>query len=474
VPGFSAPLGTVLRCALHPPGANATCDVQCDGGCFDVGPAACLACKHDRVRGVCVPARAPAAVPAVALVALVALLAAACAAVWHVRRKQRKTAGAMQRLRIQSEFVHEDEWEFPRGKLRKVKPLAAGNFGEVWLYEARGIDAHAARAWRLQHCGSALYGAVWVACKVGGWTQWAAQRQERLVAVKTLRASPAGEPGKPSAAASLTTDELLQFRQEATIMKRLRHPHIVNLLAESIAEAPAMIIMEYCEEGSLLDHLKAAAASGAPIALATRVRYCADIAGAMAYIHAHGIIHRDLAARNCLLTQGAVKVSDFGLSRKALLRVGGGGGEHYYQVGGYAARLPVRWTAPEVLETLRFTEASDVWSFGVTAWEIFTDGRTPYEEIGDTTAIPGLVRRGLIRLKAPADEACPLHIWALVVQCLAFDAAERPAFAALAPQWIQAGSPLEPRGGAEESGEELAPFRDDADPGLQLVRLGDD
>jgi hypothetical protein len=113
-----------------------------------------------------------------------------------------------------------------------------------------------------------------------------------------------------------------------------------------------------------------------------------------------------------------------------------------------------------------------VWSFGVTAWEIFTDGRTPYEEIGDTTAIPGLVRRGLIRLKAPADEACPPRLWALVVRCLAFDAAARPAFAELAPQWIQAGSPLEPQGGAEESDEDLAPFRDDADPGLELVRLG--
>ena len=84
----------------------------------------------------------------------------------------------------------------------------------------------------------------------------------------------------------------------------------------------------------------------------------------MEYLHSQKIIHRDLACRNLLVSgkenEYLVKVADFGLSRII---------ENYYV--SQSRKIPVRWTAPEAIRTMKFDQSCDVWSFGVVLWEVF-------------------------------------------------------------------------------------------------------
>ena len=82
-----------------------------------------------------------------------------------------------------------------------------------------------------------------------------------------------------------------------------------------------------------------------------------------------GIVHRDLACRNILVGEKmTLKISDFGLSRVV-------GQDEVYTLTNHG-RLPLRWMALESIFRRQFTTASDVWSFGVTVWEICTLGKS--------------------------------------------------------------------------------------------------
>jgi serine/threonine protein kinase len=92
----------------------------------------------------------------------------------------------------------------------------------------------------------------------------------------------------------------------------------------------------------------------------------------MLHISDRGIVHRDLAIRNCLVARGNVlKISDMGLAREVDEQ-----SEVYMATGGDP--VPYRWTAVEAIEKLTYSEKSDVWSFAITAWEIFAMGSMPY------------------------------------------------------------------------------------------------
>ena len=119
------------------------------------------------------------------------------------------------------------------------------------------------------------------------------------------------------------------------------------------------------------------------------LRWCAEAASGMAYLSSVGVVHRDLAARNVLLTAAwKAKVSDFGLSRQLY-------GNPSYEQQTRDARLPCRWMAPECFAG-SFSTKSDVWAFGILAWEIFSLGKIPYAdiEITDSGQFADLLRGG--------------------------------------------------------------------------------
>ncbi|XP_055350318.1 tyrosine-protein kinase receptor Tie-1-like [Paramacrobiotus metropolitanus] len=159
----------------------------------------------------------------------------------------------------------------------------------------------------------------------------------------------------------------------------------------------------------------------------TLIRFAYQISRGMEFLHSRAILHRDLAARNVLLFDtNVVKISHFGMAQR--------GPMYTCHLQG---PLPVRWMPPEAIENRLFTQPSDVWSFGVVLWEMFTMGATPYaathciqkQSVGDFLA--GL-KNGL-RLDKPMT--CPEFIYHLMQQCWQLSPEDRPNFAVLSEQF---------------------------------------
>ncbi|CAI5438098.1 unnamed protein product [Caenorhabditis angaria] len=146
---------------------------------------------------------------------------------------------------------------------------------------------------------------------------------------------------------------------EARLMRALNHPNIVRIRGIAVLEQPLYIIIDFINGGGLDSYLKKHASS---LTLETKNKMAISAAWGLEFMHSQNILHRDIAARNCLYdTNTFVKLSDFGLSRK---------GETYTMK--EARKMPTKWMSPESLTTFVFTRASDVYSYSVLLYEIYT------------------------------------------------------------------------------------------------------
>ncbi|KAG8453390.1 hypothetical protein GDO86_000137 [Hymenochirus boettgeri] len=128
-------------------------------------------------------------------------------------------------------------------------------------------------------------------------------------------------------------------------------------------------------------------------------------------------IHRDLAARNVLVTEDNVmKIADFGLARD-IHNI-----DYYKKTTN--GRLPVKWMAPEALFDRVYTHQSDVWSYGVLLWEIFTLGGSPYPGI-PVEELFKLLKEGH-RMDKPAN--CTHELYMIMRECWHVVPSQRPTF----------------------------------------------
>ncbi|XP_023346655.1 tyrosine-protein kinase Src42A isoform X2 [Eurytemora carolleeae] len=257
-----------------------------------------------------------------------------------------------------------DQWEIDRNSLKFNRKLGHGQFGEVWE---------------------------------GLWNS------TTPVAIKTLKTG---------------SMDPKDFLSEAAIMKKLRHPKLIQLYAVCTLEEPIYIITELMKNGSLLEFLQG---KGRTLKLPQLIDMSAQIAAGMAYLESQNYIHRDLAARNVLVGDNhVVKIADFGLAR--LIKED----EYEARVG---ARFPIKWTAPEAANYSRFSIKSDVWSFGILLTELVTYGRIPY---------PGMTNAEVLHqvehgYRMQAAQGCPPLLYDIMLECWHKDPMKRPTFETL--QW---------------------------------------
>ncbi|CAG4985716.1 unnamed protein product [Colias eurytheme] len=264
----------------------------------------------------------------------------------------------------------------------------------------------------LEELGEGAFGKVYKgALKKNGETQY--------VAVKAL---------KENASAKTKAD----FRREIDLISELTHENIVCIVGVALREEPLCMLFEFMARGDLHEFLMGRAPpSGKGLPPMRLLNIANNIASGMQYLASHHYVHRDLAARNCLVSDDfIVKISDFGLSRDIY-------SSDYYRVQSKSL-LPVRWMPPESILYGKFTTESDIWSYGVVLWEIYSYGLQPYYGFSNQEVI-SMVRGGEL-LAAPTG--CPPPMYALMRECWRHTPQRRPNFEEIVNRiqdWIQMG-----------------------------------
>ncbi|XP_020487555.2 megakaryocyte-associated tyrosine-protein kinase isoform X1 [Labrus bergylta] len=199
------------------------------------------------------------------------------------------------------------------------------------------------------------------------------------------------------------------FLQETTVMTKLQHKNLVRLLGV-ILHKGLHIVTELMTKGNLVNFLRTRGRS--VVNSVQLLRFALDVCEGMGYLESKKLVHRDLAARNVLVADDSVaKVSDFGLTKLDLKEPDN-------------VKLPVKWTAPEALKKEKFSTKSDVWSYGVLLWEIFSYGRQPYPKMS-LKEVKERVEGGY-RMEAPED--CPPGVYSLMRICWKQEPRRRPTF----------------------------------------------
>uniref|UniRef100_A0A8C4EF28 non-specific protein-tyrosine kinase n=1 Tax=Dicentrarchus labrax TaxID=13489 RepID=A0A8C4EF28_DICLA len=207
-----------------------------------------------------------------------------------------------------------------------------------------------------------------------------------------------------------------EFKEEAKVMMKLSHCKLVQLYGVCTQRSPMCLVFEFMENGCLSEYLRARKGR---LSQDMMLGMCLDVSEGMAYLESSNFIHRDLAARNCLVSKNnEVKVSDFGMTRFVL--------DDQY-TSSQCSKFPVKWSAPEVIKYCKFSSKSDVWSFGVLMWEVYNEGRLPYENRTNAEVVESL-SSGLRLLK---PRLAPDSVHLLMEWCWKEKPEDRPSFALL-------------------------------------------
>jgi serine/threonine protein kinase len=206
-----------------------------------------------------------------------------------------------------------------------------------------------------------------------------------------------------------------EFMKEADRIMGFNHRYIVGVKG-LVEHGEVALVLELLPLGALNKYLKTKVNTLSPQLLTT---YISQIAEGMEYLEEMKVLHRDLAARNILVKAAdCVQISDFGLSRLT-----GSDSKDYYTAQS-KGKWPIKWYALECIYYRKFTHKSDVWSFGVTSWEVFNYGKKPYGKLKGQQVVL-LLEEGV---RLPRPENCTLDLYALLMRCWSLEARRRPTF----------------------------------------------
>jgi len=242
-------------------------------------------------------------------------------------------------------------------------------------------------------------------------------------------------------------DKKREFLEEAMTMVNLHHRNLVNIYGVCTLDEPILIVAELCEHGSLKDYLPSAAAQSHTYEdLFTMIE---EIAAGMEHVEDVGFVHRDLAARNVLVEQRSsgvrCKVADFGLAQELKSSAIEKEGVNAVWQGDVKRPVPIRWTAPEAIRYARFSILSDVWSYGITCYEILTFGDDPYENATNQEVVNMVCDEGVRLPIPPPDRAlrgCPKELHDFLMLCWKDKRRQRPSFKTIVNELLPQISPF--------------------------------
>ncbi|XP_057697050.1 inactive tyrosine-protein kinase transmembrane receptor ROR1 isoform X2 [Corythoichthys intestinalis] len=241
--------------------------------------------------------------------------------------------------------------------------------------------------------------------------------QAQLVAIKTLKDAS-------------SVQQWSEFQKEVAVLTELQHPNVVCLLGVVTQEQPVCLLFEFLPQGDLHEflimrspHSDVGCSSDEDGTVKSSLDHgdflhmAIQVSAGMEYLASHFYIHKDLAARNILVgEQLHVKISDLGLSREIY-------SSDYYCIQPKTL-FPIRWMPPEAIAYGKFTTDSDIWSFGVVLWEVFSYGLQPYYGFSNQEVMEMVRKRQLL----PCPEDCPPRFYGLMTECWQEGPARRPRF----------------------------------------------
>uniref|UniRef100_A0A4W5R7W9 receptor protein-tyrosine kinase n=1 Tax=Hucho hucho TaxID=62062 RepID=A0A4W5R7W9_9TELE len=213
-----------------------------------------------------------------------------------------------------------------------------------------------------------------------------------------------------------------EITEHMLVMGSLDHQYIVRLLGVCPG-ASLQLVTQLSNQGSLLEHIRHHRDSLDPQRL---LNWCVQIAKGMYYLEEHMMVHRNLAARNVLLKSDyMVQISDYGITDLLCPN----DKKYFYN----EVTTAIKWMALESILFRRYTHQSDVWSYGVTVWEMMSYGAEPYSAMRPQE-VPDLLEKGE-RLSQPP--ICTIDVYMVMVKCWMIDENVRPTFKELANEFTR-------------------------------------
>ncbi|XP_037643716.1 epidermal growth factor receptor [Sebastes umbrosus] len=352
------------------------CHKNCTRGCMGPGLKGCQSKSHSGLSMIA----------AGVVGGLLAVLVAGLSVFVLLRRRHIKRKRTMRRLLQERELVEPltPSGEAPNQALlrilkepefKKIKVLGSGAFGTVYkgLWVPEGEDV------------------------------------KIPVAIKVLREATSPKANK-------------EILDEAYVMASVEHPHVCRLLGICLTST-VQLVTQLMPYGCLLDYVKE---NKDNIGSQYLLNWCVQIAKGMNYLEERHLVHCDLAARNVLVkTPQHVKITDFGLAK--LLNADE---KEYHADGG---KVPIKWMALESILNRTYTHQSDVWSYGVTIWELMTFGTKPYDGI-PASEIARVLEKGE---RLPQPPICTIDVYMIMVKCWMIDADSRPRFRELIAEFTK-------------------------------------